>query len=69
MNYWPGTNIFKTRHNAFDWQGKPSIFTHKGGPRITLERVIENAHRHNYEATLGASAGFEIRMKKGAKNG
>lgn len=22
--YWPGTKILKTRHNAFNWQGKPS---------------------------------------------
>ncbi len=22
--YWPGTTILKTRHNAFNWQGKTS---------------------------------------------
>lgn len=25
--YWPGTKIIKTRHNAFNWQGKPSVIT------------------------------------------
>lgn len=23
MNYWPGTNIVKSRCNAFDWRGQP----------------------------------------------
>lgn len=22
--YWPGTKILKTRHNDFNWEGKPS---------------------------------------------
>ena len=24
MNYWPGTKIMKTHHNAFNWKGKES---------------------------------------------
>lgn len=24
MNYWPGTDIPKSKNNAFDWQKKPS---------------------------------------------
>ena len=23
--YWPGTNIFKTKNNAFNWKGKESL--------------------------------------------
>jgi hypothetical protein len=27
MNYWPGTEIPKSRNNAFDWRLKPSEVT------------------------------------------
>lgn len=63
--YWPGTNVIKTQHNCFNWKGAPSIFTRKGETRPSLKQVIEYAQRHNYEATLGASAGYEIRTANG----
>ena len=66
MNYWPGTNIMKTHSNAFNWKGKPSIFTKKGEVRLSLRQVVENSLRHNHEATLGSAAGYEIRMGKKA---
>ena len=22
--YWPGTKVYKSRHNAFNWEGQPS---------------------------------------------
>lgn len=28
MNYWPGTDIPKSRNNAFDWRVKPSEVIH-----------------------------------------
>ena len=26
-NYWPGTNIIKSKNNAFDWQSKKETLT------------------------------------------
>lgn len=54
----------KTHSNAFNWKGQPSIFTRKGEVRLSLRQVVENSMRHNYEATLGALAGYEIRTGK-----
>lgn len=64
MNYWPGSNIFKTKTNCFNWKGSPSIFTRKGEVNLSHRQVIEHALRHNHESTLGAAAGFVIGKKK-----
>ena len=59
MNYWPGTNIFKSMNNAFNWKGQPSIFTR--GYVMSEHQYVINAMRENNEATLGWSAGYKVK--------
>lgn len=35
VEYWPGTDVVKSRNNAFEWQGQPSHLTRRGAPNIS----------------------------------
>lgn len=54
MKKWSDGTV-KSSGNAFDWKGKPSIFTEKSaGPRLTVAQVIDYATRVNGIGSLGA---------------
>lgn len=58
--YWPGTRIVKSRANAFDWQGEPSIFTGRAfEANVNGESASQVASRsvERYEQRTGRSQG------------
>lgn len=46
MTYWPGSNITKSKGNAFDWKGKVSVLSDKkseiGKKNATTEKAKQN---------------------------
>lgn len=44
IEYWPGTGIQKSKHNVFNWQGKPSRLTQafKGQHTATPSKKASN---------------------------
>ena len=49
MMYWPGTNIVKSKNNAFDWKTKKS--------QITQNIDFINSNRSKLQMAGAASAG------------
>lgn len=47
MNYWPGTNIPKSRGNAFDWHGNTS--------RLLEDPIIRASNSSKLQKTAASS--------------
>ena len=48
MKYWPGTNIVKSKNNAFDWRSRPSRLVDRdllNSQQATLTNTGNGAHK------------------------
>jgi len=50
--------------NAFDWKGKPSIFTKTQQRGESLKQITQNALRENADASLGHTPKPQRRRRK-----
>lgn len=61
--YWPGTTILKTRHNDFNWRGKPSVITSQ------LDFIISNNSKKHMAGASQNGRTKSITISSGKREG